>query len=73
MSSLFDVLNTVSNALENSEGFDLSEIDKEMAKLHSKLTETKWAIEEEMLRSECEELLVQWVFKRYLTEELKDK
>jgi hypothetical protein len=65
MSSLFDILNTVSNALKDQEGFDLSELDREVAKLHLKLTEPRWAIEDEALREECEKLVVTWAVNGY--------
>lgn len=66
MSTLFDILNTVSNALQDSEGFDMAELDKAVAELHAKLTETKWAIEDEALREECEKLVISWAVHRYL-------
>lgn len=68
MSSLYDILNTISVALQNDEGFDLAELDKAVADMHLKLTEPKWAIEDEALRDECQKLVVQWAVKRYLTE-----
>lgn len=66
MSNLFDLLNTVNVALEDSDGFDWDEIDRAMTDIHAKLTEPKWAIEDEALRGECEKLVVQWAAKRYL-------
>lgn len=67
MSNLFDILNTISNALQDSDGFDLSELDKAIAEIHLKLTEPKWAIEDEALREECEKLVISWAVKRYLS------
>lgn len=66
MSSLGDILNTISNALQNDDGFDLSELDKAVVEMHLKLTEPKWVIEDEALREECEKLVISWAVKRYL-------
>lgn len=66
MSSLLDILNTVNNALADDSGFDLSELDKAVAEMHLKLTEPEWAIEDEVLREECQKLVVQWAAQRYL-------
>lgn len=66
MSNLYDVLNTVSNALGDSAGFDLGEIDKGIIALHTKLDEPEWAIEDELLREECQKLVVQFAAHRYL-------
>lgn len=66
MSSLYDILNTINVALVDDEGFDMAELDKAVAEMHLKLTEPKWAIEDEALRDECEKLVVQWAVKRYL-------
>jgi hypothetical protein len=66
MSNLFDIVNTVSVALNDPEGFDWAEVDKAMVEIHAKLTETKWAIEDEKLRDEMENLVISWAAKRYL-------
>ena len=66
MSSLYDILNTINAASKDDNGFDLAELDKAVAEMHLKLTETKWAIEDEALRDECQKLVVQWAAKRYL-------
>lgn len=66
MSNLFDILNTVNVALKDSEGFDMAELDKAVAEMHLKLTEPKWAIEDEALREECQKLVVSWAAHRYL-------
>ncbi len=66
MSSLFDILNTITNALKDNKGFDMAELDKAVAELHLKLTKPKWAIEDEALRDECQRLVVSWATKRYL-------
>lgn len=68
MSSLFDILNTISVALKDDQGFDVSELDKAVFGLHAKLAEPKWAIEDEVLREECQKLVVQWATKRYFEE-----
>lgn len=74
MSNLFDILNTVNNALKDTGGFDLTELDKAVADLHLRLTEPKWSIEDEALREECQKLVVAWAAKRYLTVvEVKDE
>jgi hypothetical protein len=44
-----------------------------MTELHAKLTEPKWAIEDEALREECEKLVVSWAAKRYLDRPTKAK
>ena len=66
MSSLYDILNTINVALKDDEGFDVAVLDKAVAEMHLKLTEPKWAIEDEALRDECQKLVVQWATKRYL-------
>lgn len=65
MSSLLDILNTVSNALKDDNWFDLEELDKSVADLHIRLTDPRWAIEDEAMRQECEKLVVAWAVKRY--------
>lgn len=66
MGSLFDIVNTVNVALKDSDGFDLQELDQAVVDLHLKLTEPKWAIEDEALREECQKLIVAWAAQRYL-------
>lgn len=66
MSTLFDLINTVNVAIKDSDGFDWADVDKAMVEIHAKLTEPKWAIEDEKLRDECEKLVVSWAAKRYL-------
>lgn len=66
MGSLFDIINTVSNALKDDTGFDTIELDRAVAALHLKLTEPEWAIEDEALREECQKLVVAWATQRYL-------
>ena len=73
MGGLGDILNTISNALKDDNGFDLSDLDKEVIELHRKLTEPKWAIEDEALREECEKLVVSWAVKQYFTAQNKPK
>lgn len=73
MSSLFDIINTVNVALKDDEGFDWSELDKAMVDLHLKLTEPKWAIEDEALREECEKLLIRYAVQRYLVSPLSSE
>lgn len=71
MSSLFDIINTVNVALNDSEGFDWAEINKTMVELHAKLSEPKWAIEDEPLRKEVEKLFISYAAKEYLTQPKK--
>lgn len=66
MSSLFDIINTVGVALQDSEGFDWDELDKAMIEIHRELTEPGWAIEDETLRDECEKLVVSWATQKYM-------
>jgi len=68
MSNLFDIVNTVSVALNDPKGFDWAEVDKAVIEIHAELTKTKWAIEDEALREEMEKLVVSWAAKRYLME-----
>lgn len=69
MSNLFDIVNTVNVALKDPEGFDWAEVDKAMIEIHEKLTEPKWAIEDEKLRDEVEALVISWAAQRYLANE----
>lgn len=76
MSSLQEVLATVNKAIK--EPIDWKAVDTAMIELHNKLTEPKWAIEDEALREETEKLLVQMAsqsyLKRHITKsKIKDK
>lgn len=71
MNNLFDLVNTVNVALKDPTGFDWDEVRKTMTEIHAKLTEPKWAIEDEALRGEVEKLLVAWAANEYVRTEEK--
>lgn len=71
MSNLYDIMNTISVALKDDTGFDRVELQEIMVELHAKLTEPKWAIEDEVLREECEKLVVAWAANEYLSANTK--
>ena len=63
MSSLNQIVTKMNKIAK--EPFDWSELDTAILELHNKLTEPKWAIEDEKLRDEYEKLLVQSVVLKF--------
>lgn len=62
--TLGKILKEVNKALEKP--MDWNEAELLLQDLHRKLTETKWAIEDEPLRKETERLFIQMVAGNYL-------
>lgn len=48
--------------------FSWDEVDAAIIELQKELTNPKWAIEDEVLRHELEQLVVSWTVRGYLTE-----
>lgn len=64
MATLNSVLERVNKAIK--EPVNQLQIDKAMIELHNKLAEPKWAISDEKLRGECENLLIQLAVASYM-------
>lgn len=66
MKKLSELIKDISEIIKDSDSFDWSELDKTMIELHTKLTEPKWAIEDEKLRKYCEDLVISWTAHKYI-------
>ena len=63
MASVKEILDKVNQAIK--EPIDSTEYQEALVALHTKLTEPKWAIEDEKLRNEMEKLVVQMAVSKY--------
>lgn len=66
MSDLRDIMNRISAALKDDTGVNKNQLDRIFTDLHTELTKSDWAIEDEALREEYEKMFVHWTAKRYL-------